>query len=176
MRDGTRTLATVGGGALLAFLLGACAGASPSLDPSIPFKDGTYSGVSAPDEEDAVGEVTLTVKGGAVVEASFEVVAKDGTPKDESYGKDSGGRIANSEYYAAAQKAVAAFDVYAAQLVEVGVPEDVDVISGATWAHDQFVQAATAALLKSQGSAPAGSAKAQPAGKGDVPDCCDEDQ
>jgi major membrane immunogen (membrane-anchored lipoprotein) len=130
--------------------LAAGCSAGPSLDRDRPFQDGVFEGRSAPDEEGAIGHVTITVRQGAVAQVDFVVVGADGQPKDETYGLDSTGQIANQAYYRQAQAAVAAFPVYARQLVEVGYPEDVDVISGATWAHDQFVEAATAALLESQ--------------------------
>ncbi|MDR3201706.1 MAG: hypothetical protein LBT54_00980, partial [Bifidobacteriaceae bacterium] len=113
---------------------------------------------SGPDEDQAVGRVTVTVRGGRVAEADFGVFLKDGTSKDEYYGAGASGALAGSAYYAEAQAAVAAFDVYAARLVEVGYPEDVDLISGATWAHGQFIEAATAALEDAQEAAGAAAA------------------
>ncbi|MDR1294243.1 MAG: hypothetical protein LBK59_04700 [Bifidobacteriaceae bacterium] len=138
--------------ALIGTVASGCGTSAQPIDRTIPLVDGTYSGLSGEDEDGAVGQVTLTVRDGAVAQAGFEVVQEDGTPKGEDYGKDSTGRIANSEYYAKAQAAVEAFDVYAAQLIKVGYPDDVDVISGATWAHTQFVEASTEALLKAQGT------------------------
>ncbi|MDR1151867.1 MAG: FMN-binding protein [Bifidobacteriaceae bacterium] len=138
-------------GALVGVLASGCGSSVPPVDRDKPLADGTYSGLSGEDEDGATGQVTLTVRDGAVAEVDFEVVNRDGTPKDENYGKDSTGAIANSEYYAKAQAAVEAFDVYAAQLIEVGYPDEVDVISGATWAYDQFVEASTEALLTAQG-------------------------
>jgi major membrane immunogen (membrane-anchored lipoprotein) len=132
----------------LAALATGCA--SPSVDPDQPLADGTYEGVSSEDEDGATGLVTLDVSDGQVVDCEFEVVLPDGTAKDEDYGKDSSGEVANDAYYAKAQAAVAAFDRYAAQLVEVGYPQDVDVISGATWAHEQFVEAASLAMRAAQ--------------------------
>jgi major membrane immunogen (membrane-anchored lipoprotein) len=122
----------------------------PNLDRDRPFQDGVFEGQSGPDEEGAVGHVTITVRHGAVAAVDFVVVGADGQLKDQTYGLDSTGQIANAEYYRQAQAAVAAFPIYARQLVEVGYPDDVDVISGATWAHDQFVEAATGALRLSQ--------------------------
>jgi major membrane immunogen (membrane-anchored lipoprotein) len=138
-------------GAIVGLMVSGCGASVPALDREIPFADGTYEGVSGQDEEGATGLVTLTVRDGAVAEVDFEVVQADGRAKDEDYGKDSSGQIANSEYYAKAQAAVEAFDVYAAQLIEVGYPDEVDVISGATWAYNQFVEAATEALREAQG-------------------------
>jgi major membrane immunogen (membrane-anchored lipoprotein) len=134
--------------------LTACGG--PAVDKTVPLQDGTYQALSSADEEGAVGQLTITVQGGAVAAAEFAVIQADGTAKDEDYGKDSQGQVANPEYYRAAQQAVAAFDIYAAELVAVGYPQDVDVISGATWAHDQFVEAAVAAMQQAQGEVPDG--------------------
>jgi major membrane immunogen (membrane-anchored lipoprotein) len=142
--------------AIVGLTMAGCGPSVPPLDRDIPFTDGTFSGLSGKDEEGAVGRVTLTVAQGKVAEVDFEVVQSDGTPKDAEYGKDSDGQISNTEYYAKAQAAVEAFDVYAAQLIEVGYPGDVDVISGATWAYEQFVEASTEALQASQGVAEAG--------------------
>ncbi|MDR1824332.1 MAG: hypothetical protein LBR27_03185 [Bifidobacteriaceae bacterium] len=149
-----RRVIGLAGVAGLAGLLAACGG--PQIDKTVPLQDGVYEADSSPDEEGAIGHLTVTVEGGAVTAAQFEVIQANGQAKDESYGTDSSGEVANQEYYRAAQQAVAAFDIYAAELVEVGYPQDVDVISGATWAHDQFVEAAVAALQQAQGEVPDG--------------------
>jgi major membrane immunogen (membrane-anchored lipoprotein) len=148
-----RAVIGLGVGALTGLILGGCADGVEPLDRAKPLIDGTYTGTSGQDEDGAVGQVTVVVEAGAVADVEFDVVQVDGRPKDESYGKDSAGQIANSEYYAKAQVAVEAFDVYAAQLIEVGYPDEVDVISGATWAYHQFVEASTQALRSSQGEA-----------------------
>jgi major membrane immunogen (membrane-anchored lipoprotein) len=133
--------------------LAALAGCAGGLDKTLPLADGEYAATSSPDEEGATGRLTIVVDGGRITAADFTVVQADGSPKDESYGLDSTGQVANADYYEDAQAAVAAFAVYARQLVEVGFPDDVDVISGATWAHDQFVEAATAAIEAAQAAA-----------------------
>jgi major membrane immunogen (membrane-anchored lipoprotein) len=142
-RLGPRALAAVG----LA-LLAACGG--PAVDRSRPLADGVYQADSGPDEEGAVGHIVVTVADGRVSDCQFSVVMADGRVKGADYGLDSTGQIANADYYAQAQRAVAALTVYARQLIEVGYPQDVDVVAGATWAHDQFVEAATTALEASQ--------------------------
>jgi major membrane immunogen (membrane-anchored lipoprotein) len=166
-------------GGIGTLLLGAAGcGSGAALDPAKPLADGEFSAESAPDEEGAIGQVTITVTDGAVSAATFEVYQEDGTAKDSDYGKDSSGHVANPDYYRKAQAAVAAFDVYAAQLVEVGLPQDVDVVSGATWAHDQFVEAAVEALETSQALAEIRTDGATPAGMArhsTLPPCCDED-
>jgi major membrane immunogen (membrane-anchored lipoprotein) len=127
-----------------------CAPAAPPFDASRPLHDGVFQGESEPDEQGAFGRSTVTVENGKIVLSEYVTVQEDGSTKAEDYGKDSSGNIANQQSYKAAQKAVAAFDVYARDLLKTGVPADVEVISGATIAHGQFLQAATEALIKSQ--------------------------
>jgi major membrane immunogen (membrane-anchored lipoprotein) len=140
----------------LAALVGAtgalvgCSPSAPPFDPSIPLNDGVFKGESGPDEQGAFGRATITVTNGHITASEFVVVQANGSVKAEDYGKDSQGQIANQQAYQAAQKAVAAFDVYARDLMETGVPADVDVVSGATIAHRQFLEAATEALVQSQ--------------------------
>ncbi|MDR1450067.1 MAG: FMN-binding protein [Propionibacteriaceae bacterium] len=153
-------LSVLGAGAgLLGLLLGGCGGSGePEFDPAVPLRDGVYSGESDPDEQGAYGVATVEVAAGQIVGSEYVTVEASGALKDEDYGKDSSGQVANRDAYLDAQAAVAAFDVYAAQLIEVGDPADVDVVAGATIAHGQFTQAATRALLEAQsgGAAPEG--------------------
>ena len=126
--------------------LAACGGgsaASGGAKAAVDYKDGTYSGESSVLEAgvdgDGYGMITVTVENGAIVDAKFQAFLPDGTPKDESYGKDG----AN---YAVAQKIVSAGDDYAAALVSAGDVDGVDAISGATYLYDQFTEAAKKAL------------------------------
>jgi major membrane immunogen (membrane-anchored lipoprotein) len=111
-------------------------------------------GESAPDEQGAYGRSTVTVSDGRISASRYVTVQANGSIKAEDYGKDSSGQVANRSAYRAAQKAVAAFDVYARELIEAGVPADVDKVSGATIAYGQFLEAATAALVASQQGQP----------------------
>jgi major membrane immunogen (membrane-anchored lipoprotein) len=119
-------------------------------------------GQSEPDEEGAYGRSTITVADGKIVGSEYVTVQADGSTKAEDYGKDSSGQIANRAAYRAAQQAVAAFDVYARELIETGVPADVDVVSGATIAHGQFLEAATEALTQAQSASGAESSGQKP--------------
>lgn len=118
-----------------------------------PLQDGTFSGTSEPDEQGASAQVTVTVADGDVVDVEFVTVQADGSLKDEDYGTASDGQVANEDYYRRAQAAVDAFEVYAAQLVDVDDPGEVDVIAGATISHRQFVEAANEALTASRDAA-----------------------
>ncbi|MDO5729568.1 MAG: FMN-binding protein [Actinomycetaceae bacterium] len=140
-----------------ALLLSACS--PPQLiDTSIPMQDGQYTGQSNPDEQGAVGTVTITVENGRITSTSYETIAADGHVKDEDYGKTSTGEIGNSAYYERAQAAVRSYEQYSQQLVDKQDPMSVDIISGATVAHSQFLQAAVRAVLAAQGVEDDGSA------------------
>ena len=62
----------------------------------------------------------------------------------------------NQDYYKKAQAAVASYQEYSDNLTQVGDPAKVDVITGATVAHQQFVQAAIRAIAAAQGVSPDG--------------------
>jgi major membrane immunogen (membrane-anchored lipoprotein) len=134
--------------------LAGCGPSAPPFDPSLPLADGVWVGESEPDEEGAYGRSTVTVADGKIVASEYVTVQANGSVKAEDYGKDSSGQIANRSAYRAAQKAVAAFDVYARELIEVGEPAEVDAVSGATIAYGQFLEASTNALIQAQEAAP----------------------
>lgn len=111
----------------------------------VTYKDGTYTGKSSEDDRGAYGAVTITIKDSAITACEFIIWQKDGTVKDENYGKVNG-EISNQEYYDKAQLAVKAMKQYAQQLVETQVVEAVDAISGATISYNQFHEAVGSAL------------------------------
>ena len=138
-------------GALSAGLLSGCGASS--------YQDGTYTGQSsvyeALDEEEdteveGYGVVTLTISGNKVTACEFHTFTRDGTPKDEEYGKE-GGVVANPDYYNKAQRAVRACEAYAQELVEAGDPDaKVDAIAGATVNYDEFNEAVREALKQAK--------------------------
>ncbi|MDR2144225.1 MAG: FMN-binding protein [Treponema sp.] len=109
------------------------------------YRDGTYTGKSGPDDNGAFGEVTLTIAGGKISACSFVTRQKDGSIKDENYGKING-EISNQSYYEKAQLAVEAMKKYAADLGRAGSLDGVEAVSGATIAYNQFVEAVEEAL------------------------------
>jgi major membrane immunogen (membrane-anchored lipoprotein) len=111
----------------------------------VVYKDGTYIGKSGEDDRGAYGEVTITIKDGEIAACEFVTWQKDGTIKNENYGKING-EISNQDYYDKAQLAVGAMKQYALTLVEVQAAEDVDAVSGATNSYDQFYEAVSSAL------------------------------
>ena len=121
------------------------------------YADGTYTAKSQEyinDEDDSTagngyGEVTLTIKDNTITGCTFQTYELDGTLKDEEYGKE-GGEIKNKDFYNKAQKALAACDKYAQQLVEKGSVDEVDAISGATVNYNEFVEAVDEALKQAE--------------------------
>jgi major membrane immunogen (membrane-anchored lipoprotein) len=113
------------------------------------YRDGTYAGTSSLDDTGAYGEVQLTVVGGKISQCRFVTWQKDGTVKDDDYGKVNG-EIANQDFYDKAQLAVRAMERYAAQFVEVQDLKKLDAVSGATIAYNQFIEAVEQALEKAR--------------------------
>ena len=142
-------------GALGATILAACQ-PSTGLDMSKPLQDGTWSAQSNADDQGSVGTITITVEGGRITATSYETTLADGTDKGSDYGKSSAGEVFNEDYYKKAQAAVASYQEYSENLTKVGDPAKVDVITGATVAHQQFVQAAIRAIAAAQGVSPDG--------------------
>jgi major membrane immunogen (membrane-anchored lipoprotein) len=111
------------------------------------YKDGVYSGKSGEDDTGAWGEVTITISNGKATDCVFITRQKDGTVKDENYGKVNG-EISNQDFYAKAQLAVRAMEQYAREYIAKQELEKIDAVSGATIAYDQFLEAAGEALEK----------------------------
>lgn len=122
----------------LALALTACGG-------SAEYKDGKYEAESDDrDEHGGYGVVSIEVKDGKIAACEYNTYNKDGSLKDENYQiklKDE-----NPALFKLAQDSVAANPGYAEQLVKYQKVEDVDVISGATWNHLLFKDAAEKAL------------------------------
>ena len=144
-------IAAAAGAVVLSMALAGCGGGSSK---AVSYNDGTYEGKSevhesldesGEDTGNGYGVVSITIKDGVITDCKFDTYEPDGTYKDDKYGMKEGA-VANRDYYNKAQKAVAANPEYAAKLVAVGNPDGVDVISGATISHSEFVEAAWAAL------------------------------
>jgi major membrane immunogen (membrane-anchored lipoprotein) len=119
------------------FILGSCG--------QTGYKDGTYTGKSGPDDTGAWGEVSITIAGGKVASCAFRTLQKDGSVKDENYGKVNG-EISNQTFYDKAQLAVRAMEKYADDFSRGGSLKEVEAVSGATIAWDQFNEAVGEAL------------------------------
>ncbi|MCR4672694.1 MAG: FMN-binding protein [Lachnospiraceae bacterium] len=140
--------------AMIAGTMAGCGGSGKNVS----YKDGTYTGVSETheneDEDDVAGNgygmVEITIKDNVITDCVYTTYELDGTQKDENYGKGSDGSVANRDYYNKAQKALAACEQYAVQLVETNSLDEVDAISGATINYEEFKQAVTEALKEAQ--------------------------
>jgi major membrane immunogen (membrane-anchored lipoprotein) len=113
------------------------------------YKDGVYTGRSGEDDTGAWGEVTITIQGERIAGCRFVTWQKDGTVKDEDYGKVNG-TVSNQDFYDKAQLAVRAMEQYARTFRETGDLKKVDAVSGATIAFDQFNEAAGLALERAK--------------------------
>jgi major membrane immunogen (membrane-anchored lipoprotein) len=113
------------------------------------YKDGVYFGKSSEDDTGAWGEVTITISNDKAADCVFITRQKDGTVKDENYGKVNG-EISNQDFYAKAQLAVRAMEQYAKEYIAKQELEKIDVVSGATIAYNQFLEAAGEALEKAE--------------------------
>ena len=142
-------------GALGATILAACT-PSTGLDMTKPMSDGTWTAQSNADDQGSIGTITITSRAGASPRPPTRPTLADGTDKGTEYGKNSAGEVFNEDYYKKAQAAVASYREYSDNLTQVGDPAKVDVITGATVAHQQFVQAAIRAIAAAQGVSPDG--------------------
>ena len=109
------------------------------------YQDGVYTGTSSPDDSGAYGKIRITISGGRISDCDFITIQKDGSVKDEDYGKVNG-EISNADFYNKAQLAVRAMEQYALDFVEKQELNKIDAVSGATIAHNQFTEAADDAL------------------------------
>jgi major membrane immunogen (membrane-anchored lipoprotein) len=116
---------------------------------SVAYKDGEYSASSGKDDTGAYAEVTLTIRDGKVADCVFLTRQKDGSVKDENYGKVHG-EIPDRDFYAKAQLAVRAMEQYRKEYVASGSLDGVNAVSGATIAYNQFLEAVDIALEKAR--------------------------
>jgi major membrane immunogen (membrane-anchored lipoprotein) len=133
----------------VAMIFAAC-GSSGGDAESASYTDGVYTAVSSPDDKEAYGEVTITIEGGEIADCSYVTYQKDGTIKAEDYGKVNG-QIENQDFYDKAQLAVVTMQKYADELILKKNPKDVDAISGATIAYNQFRESVEKALSEAKG-------------------------
>ena len=113
---------------------------------AVRYADGTYKAVSGiKDDWGGSAEITITVTGGKITACEFLSYEKDGTLKDENYGKIDG-VIKNAGLYKIAQDAVKKAAEYGPKLVEVQQLDKVDAIAGATVSYELFENAAGIAL------------------------------
>jgi major membrane immunogen (membrane-anchored lipoprotein) len=135
----------IAGMALSAAVTLSVCGCGGDAGAAIPQEDGVYTGVSSADDKGAYGEVRITVENGAITACSFVTWQKDGSVKDEEYGKVNG-EISNQEFYDKAQLAVRAMQQYSDAMVAQQSSAKVDAVTGATIAHGQFLEAVADAL------------------------------
>ncbi len=107
-------------------------------------KDGTFEGNSLTDDKGEYGKVIIVVKDNEIKDVTYNAYQKDGSIKDENYGKNTG----NEKFYKKAQIAVSGIKDYPKQLKEKQILDDVEAVSGATISFKQFREAAEDAINK----------------------------
>lgn len=114
------------------------------------YRDGTYKARSSiEDDWGGYAELTLIVKDGVISECTFLSYERNGTLKDENYGKQDG-VIKNAGLYKIAQNAIKNAALYGQNLVETQDSEKVDVITGATVSYKLFQDAAQTVLTQAK--------------------------
>ena len=131
-------------GIMMMLVLNGCGGNSAS------YKDGTYSGEGMGNN----GKINVDV---TVKDGNIDAIAITKFLEDEEYfdvsvdGETMIERvISNKDYYNKAQKANAARDEYASELVMNGSLDGIDAISGATINYNEFAEAVKDALSQAE--------------------------
>jgi major membrane immunogen (membrane-anchored lipoprotein) len=117
------------------------------------YQDGTYTGKSSKDDTGAWGEISIVIENGRVTGCTFLTYQKDGSVKDQDYGKVHG-EISDRAFYDKAQLAVRAMEKYAGEFGRTGNLKSVEAVSGATIAWNQFNEAAETALAAAKNRRP----------------------
>ena len=151
MKNIYKKIAALALAAFACVALAACNGGSSSNAPAAnaSYADGVYEGRSSDFQADesgngaGYGEVTIEIKDQKIVSCTFTLYELDGKVKDETYGAD-----LSRENRMKAQKAVQAAEKYASMLVDSENLDGVDVITGATISHNEFIEAVNDALSK----------------------------
>jgi len=114
----------------------------PASKPALPstgkYKDGTYYAESEPSSRGWISMVEISVMNGRIIAVYYDEVQRDEEGMITT-------RKSSDMNYAQRWRGVSggitqltAFPAYAQQLVNTGVPEGVDALSGATGAYDGF--------------------------------------
>ena len=135
-------------------------------------KDGTYTGKSgdANSHHGDYATVKVTLKDHRITDVVFDAYTRDGSLKDENYGRNSGKKpkdmpegteltedqkqaaeTARRQHYEKAQQSIKAHPKYVEQLISTQDLSKVDAVTGATRSYDQFVEATSNALEQAGG-------------------------
>ncbi len=107
------------------------------------YKDGTYQYTGKKDGEGYLVEGTMVVSGGLIQSMEWQIV-DDHRHRvfDETYEDVFG----NDTYKQQCRDDLSGMKTYAPTLIDKQEVGDVDAVSGATWSHGKFVEAAEALL------------------------------
>lgn len=109
------------------------------------YRDGTYEAQDTPDVEGYYAKAKVTVTDGKIANVEWNIFDKNRNDRvfDETYEEVFAG---NALYQEQCRKDLAGANIYGNKLIETQKLDDVDAISGATWAHKKFVNIMKPAL------------------------------
>lgn len=114
--------------------------------PGVRYRDGSYYAEAEPGSRGTFGIIEITVKGNRIVGVYYDELARD---EDGTVNYRKSADMNYAERWRQVSGGVTQLSTYPAyerMLIEQGVPDGVDAISGATGAHDAFVGLAAEAL------------------------------
>ena len=109
------------------------------------YRDGTYEAQDQPDMEGYYAKAKVIVTDGKIANVEWNIFDKYRNDRmfDETYEEVFAG---NALYQEQCRKDLAGAKIYGSKLIETQNLDDVDAISGATWAHKKFVNIMKPAL------------------------------
>ncbi|HET8902501.1 MAG TPA: hypothetical protein VFN16_00740 [Saccharospirillum sp.] len=121
-----------------------------TVDPGVRYRDGSYYAEAEPDSRGYFGIIEITVKGSRIAGVYFDELARD---EDGAVNFRKSADMNYAERWRRVSGGVtqlSSYPAYEQMLIEQGVPEGVDAISGATSAYESFVGLATEALANAR--------------------------
>lgn len=126
------------------------AGNDDTVSASPGYRDGSYYAEAEPGSRGTFGIIEITVKNNRIVGVYFDELSR-GDDGDVNYRKSAD--LNYAERWRGVSGGVTQLSTYPAyeqMLIDQGVPEGVDAISGATGAHEAFVDLAAEALSQAR--------------------------
>jgi len=116
-----------------------------ALTAGAAYRDGTYEAQDKPDVEGYYAKAKIVVADGKITTVEWNIFDKYRNDRifDETYEEVFAG---NTLYQEQCRKDLAGAKIYGSKLVETQNLDNVDAISGATWAHKKFVNIMKPAL------------------------------
>lgn len=110
--------------------------ATPTPSPQINYKDGTYTVTTDKDWEGYYAKAILTVKDGKITDFNIDIY--DSRNSDVLFDDNYENYMTTEYYKQQCREDLAGLRSYMAKLVDTQSKDDIDAISGATWAWKWF--------------------------------------